>query len=218
MPGDEYLVSELLEDYKIEPETIFEDLSQRNTDLFTLRPTTLAGITETQSLSKSWGQAEFLKVAEAFHEYIWQEPVKSWNLNYISFDVKCANINQGFDNGGFRFFKIAQMQKDEARFVHDFSISPSKNSVLSLRKEFNPKRDEWTSINFGDVTISAEAALAIAEKNGGSQIRSGIANNCVISISITPTSGDDVWHVYYLNGIKTYFEINIDNATGKVKP
>ncbi|MEW5869218.1 MAG: hypothetical protein AB1894_08090 [Chloroflexota bacterium] len=217
----EYPVSETLEYYAIEPDSLLDSLSQGKKDAFVFETTTPYGPSGSRERTVNWGQTEFLAIANAFHEFILQEPVEDWTLHLMQFRVDCDNIYCGFDLGSFEYYKVMRLDGEETRLVHKFTISALDNSILSIRKELQPAIEKWESIDLDRIKIDAEGALLIAGKYGLDAARTTDANKCTIYLSVAPQSGYDGWRVSYSGAPETKFEIRIDPFRGEysvVKP
>ncbi len=70
------------------------------------------------------------------------------------------------------------------------------------------------------ITIPVEAALQIAENNGGAQFRKEVDNNCGIRAMLRDEKNEEVWYIRY-NGFASYdneyFRLKINAETGEWK-
>ncbi len=209
-----------LRDYSINPETILESLDQGDENVFTLQTVTPEVTSSTPAAPVSWSQADYLRIAQALHEQAWGEPLGAKNLFNVSFDMDCADIERGtFSDATFDSYTIIQTVEEETRIEYWILITPLKNSVSTSKQEFRPNVHSLKPIDLEQYRITAEEALQIAEKNGGSEKRLEVDNACEID-ALAPGPDIKDWRIIYVNVpnlIKRLFEIAIDPQTGEYR-
>jgi hypothetical protein len=132
------------------------------------------------------------------------------------FRVDCYEVSSGFQNSGFKYFKSVHRGDTRSRLEWRLYISPNENVVSITQVEYIPERVSWESIDLSQVKITADDALRIAEKNGGSKVRDDLSDNCAILASFEAGGKYKDWLVtYFSNG--SWFDINIDGRTGEYK-
>jgi hypothetical protein len=206
--------------YTIDSASILDSLVQGNTDIFKLQEAAPATISTPFSESVTWSQADFFRVAQALHQKSWQETLGKQNLYAVAFVLDCSDIERGaFSKAEFYSFKIIKTEEEETRVEYYIRIVPSENLVSTSKVEFSPSLQTMKPIDLEEYQISAEAALQIAEKNGGAEKRIEYKNGCQID-ALAPGPDGKGWRVLYLNNqklIESYFEIAIDPETGEFK-
>lgn len=206
--------------YAINQATILDSLDRGNTDVFTLLKAAPPATPTPPSLSVAWTQADYFKIAQAFHENIWHEVLGAQNLYNVSFSMACSNIEQGgFGKAIFYSFKVIQTGKEKTRVEYSLGIYPSDNLVYTTKAEFSPNIKTLKPIDIESYRISAGGAVQIAEKNGGAEKRLEYGNACQIDV-LAPGPDGKGWQVLYLNIhklIESYFEIAINPQTGEFK-
>jgi hypothetical protein len=200
---------------------ILASLDRGDTNVFTLQEETPEGLSSPALVSVFWSQEDFFRISQVLHEQSWQEPLGDQNLYNISFNMGCAYVDRGaFSEAEFLSFDIIESGEEEIRVQHRIRIIPSSNLVYTSKAEYRPNIKNLQPINLSKYKISAEAALRIAEKNGGADKRIEFDNNCRIS-ALAPGPDAKGWRVLYQinkdNWWNLFFEISIDPWTGASK-
>ncbi|MFT3891640.1 MAG: PepSY domain-containing protein [Anaerolineales bacterium] len=202
-------------DYKIEPNSILQDLERGEKDVF--KPGTNISL-EVNSAYKvdsfSWQHSDYMEVAKALHQFVWNETLNDWKMYGMIFARRCQDNPRGFEGADFTFYKN---NKRGGYTVHEMDLYPGDSGV-SWGGSDNWSRPlfGWTSINLQRLKITADDALQIAEENGGTEFRVKTSNMCDIQLVIKPNpDGDNDWIVgYYANNGSEHFEIQINPYTG----
>ena len=213
--------------YTIRPETILESLNRGETDVFTLTPSRPDEVKSPIGSmgSFSWSQEDYLKIANALHQFVWKETLENWHI--ISADylmAQCQNMTGGFDSSSFYFYK----HKGSYSVVHRLWINPFYGEVEVNETNYSYARN-WKSIDLDNLIVnSADVALRIAEQNGGTEARATSNGGCrQIYIDLEPqvkytfmSHPFDVYDwgwkiIYSFDDYADYFEMNIDPYTGK---
>lgn len=212
--------------YRIDPETILSSINQSKDNTFT----PISSDSETNALSPldktySWTEYDFYKIANALHQFVWNESLENWKLysaHYRRF--QCQDNLRGFEAANFVFFQ----HDDKSYFVHTVWINPFQQEVGAGLTNYD-YTGKWKSIDLDQIEIkSASNALDIAEINGGSEARSSSTNGCSVDILLAPyafeynflirpfSHRDWGWNVgYTADNFEVIFEIVIDPFTGK---
>jgi hypothetical protein len=207
--------------YAINSGTILESLKSGKTDVFA-QPTINQQVTTSQHAeSVSWHQADYFFIAKALYQQTQQATLGVQNLYAMSFNMNCAETNQGtFSDGTFSSFKVIEVGENEIRVEYIILIQPLENSINTYKSEFHPNINSKKPINLLQYRISVEDALQIAEKNGGSLSRLKYSNNCKI-YAHAPASDDTGWEISYSINQQGFwqsiFDITIDSQTGTYK-
>ena len=215
----ERLVSSDSQDYRIDPDTLLERLEQGKTDIFTPLTATQAAVPSTPGPPVRWSQADYERIVQALFRIVFQESLENWKLVDIVLDVDCANVDRGtYTDAQFRFFKIIHTRQEESKIERNILILPLKRLVSWDDQEWYPKVTDWTPLNLAQFKISAEEALQIAEKNGGSEARGAVENACTITTAagLVRLKG---WNTFYTpsdNNLKTLFDVDIDPVSGEI--
>jgi hypothetical protein len=93
--------------YKIDPKTILVSLERGDKNVFTLLPENDAlNLGEIPNLSIYWTQADFLKLASALGQTVWEDPMDltNWRVYSLSLRGSCGNPI-GFDHASITYFK-----------------------------------------------------------------------------------------------------------------
>ena len=108
--------------YAFDSTTILQSLAQGKKNLFTPQ-------SATQEPSKSdlppvqWSQTDFYRVAQAFHELVWQESMEGWKLRDIFFRLKCEYAPSGPQFVNFAIFKTTRTRQVDSRLERNYLYS-----------------------------------------------------------------------------------------------
>ena len=216
-----------MEIYQIDPETILTSLNHGKTDVFMIAQKNPiyddVPALEPHS-SFPWNQQDSLRVADAFHQFVWKESLENWHLYSAGFTIpQCRDISR-INGVGFQFY---QRQKNWYYLIHNIDINLEYGYMYGSDNNGH-YTDRWKDIDLNKVTVnSADKALLIAEQNGGQEARVRVKNDqkCHISISFSPHVLFDRswsgwgWEVtYWINdGASLIYGIIIDPFNGRYK-
>ena len=201
--------------FAIDPETIVAYLDRGEADVFISEIAT----PENPILENTveWLQADYLKIASALNQFVWNETLEEWSLYSMHFKTACPDDIKGFEVAEIAYFKTlpyAALQKNYT--VRAFQISPQYGYVVSSGGAIFPQPlfDRWKSVDLGKLGISAEDALKIAEENGARAARLSVQNQCTIHVRL---SGNDNWRVFiYADDTgSSIFRIEVDEQLAK---
>lgn len=209
--------------YTIDPETILRSILQEEKDVFT--PADIDLLSEMEwwvGDAPNWSQADYLQVAEALNQFIWNESLDDFEINYMDFTLNCEDVNVGFREGRFGFFKIIYEDGEKKRIERKMIIVPSTKSIAVWENKYHPYLVNWKKIDKSKFAITANDALQIAEDSGGKDQRTRIQNDCFLYVSLYPASAQfKGWHVVYqtVSGrdFNRIFTLWVDPYTGKNK-
>jgi hypothetical protein len=169
----------------------------------------------------NWSQTDYLQVAEAVNQFVWNESLDDFEINYMDFTLNCEDVNVGFREGRFGFFKVIYEDGEKKRIERRMIIVPSDKSIMVWENKYYPYLVNWKKIDKSKFAITANDALQIAENSGGMDQRLRFQNDCYLYVSLHPASAQyKGWHVVYtLNGrdFKRIFTLWIDPYSGKIK-
>ncbi|MFL7791835.1 MAG: hypothetical protein AB8I69_06820 [Anaerolineae bacterium] len=200
--------------YAIDAQTLLPALEQGDTNLFALQAATPEP-TQRDLPPVQWSQADYYRVAQAFHEFVWQESMDGWELSKMSFRTNCADLSYGPQRAIFTVFRITRSRKQDSRLEHTIYIEPRQNLVRGSETEIYPSQRRIASLDLVEMRISAKEALDIAESNGGKEARSAVGDDCVIDIDQDIGIKYRGWLVRYSGKGSALFWINIDTQTGE---
>ena len=198
--------------YKINPETILASLNRGESNIFAPEIATLSA--PMRNITFSWYQLDYLLITNALFQSVWKESFNSWSLLSMVFETTCQDNPDGFESGDIHFFKESGEKNYTTR---EIIITPQYENVSwGGEREFPRPNSAWKSIDLGQLKISAEDALRIAEDNGGRSFRLDAKNKCNIGMILNMDAYDG-WKVDYqgYDGLSN-FVIQIDPYTGKV--
>jgi len=205
--------------YSFNSSTILNSLEQGSPGVFTSLAKTPQPMVHIPRVTTRWTQADYLRVAQAIQQSVWNEPLEALSLSDAIFTLDCSDVEQGvFGMVAFTFYKIVQKGGMEARIQYIALIVPSDNYVRTSRSENYPNARVLKPTELGQYPITAEKALKIAEENGGTRLRLDKNNSCMIDGIV---NGMDGWSVLYKTRNEyiweTVYEIAIDPQTGSFK-
>jgi len=208
-------------DYKINSETVLDDLDQGNTNVFMpITATPEVGSMPTLSVGLyTWSQSDYLKVAEALNQFVWKDDLKGWYLYSMYFYRGCQDNPAGFDAGEITYFKTFHGPFQYTARVVD--IYPIGEAVSWGGNAIFPRPlHGWEYIDLQKLEITADEALKIAEEKEGQRFRLKVKNACTIDVFINPNPNQEIswkWHVFYNTNSLGVLLIQIDSGTGKAE-
>ena len=205
-------------DYRINSETILESLSQGETDIFFTENRDLDSYTPPGGGTYSWSQADYMKIATALHQFEWGESLEGWRLFRMMFYTNCDDNLNGFAIGDFVFFKPVLRGLAIRYSARETVIHPLVDSVTWGGSRTYPRPLlGWRSIDLTRLTVSADDALKLAERNGGEEARLAVQNGCYVFMSLGMQTGEGWSVMYSQNNGTTLFETLIDPYSGEYK-
>ncbi len=196
--------------YLIDPETILAKLEQGQIDVFTPLiddPDTLEPL---NNVPYSWTQANFLEVASALGQMVWDDPMdlNDWSVYFIFFAGSCQDDPMGFDDATITYFKTVERHGKKVYTTRVIDIELDYNMVVWGGGATFPRSilNLWKSVDLSEAKITADAALRIAEENGSIQSDT----ICAVYISSPYSNNDGKWHLS-----ESGFEMYIDMDTGE---
>ena len=202
--------------YEINPKTILASLDLGETDVFT--PAASIPQTPLPETSVSWQQADFVKVARALNQSIWEEPLSNWRLYSMHFSTDCQDNPSGFTGADLYYFKTVFRDNGKIKYTtQNFFISTKYGAMRwAGGSKFPHPLFPWENIRLSRVQITAEDALTIAEENGGRETRLLVENKCRIHVRL---ASDQAWQIliYQNDTDSSLFRMEIDPETGKIE-
>jgi hypothetical protein len=201
--------------YKIDPKTIIEMLDRGETNVFV---PLLENPNQVEDLNNSisWTQAEHLKIASALSQRVWNEPLdlETWKVYFVYYRVGCNDNLRGFNEFNIVYYKYIGI-KDWRRVYTTrlIEVYPWMGVVFwgGEAKFTSSLLLGWDHIDLTKYGITSDAALQIAEKNGGKSARLKTEDNCGISVAVT-NGGNPSWKINYDS---KHFEAFVNPYTGK---
>jgi hypothetical protein len=153
-----------------------------------------------------WAAKDYLLLANSMHALSWGEPVDDWNVNYLTLNTTCSNIDTGFKAAYFQFYKTDRKGWRTRRYVSTIWIFPQNNEVSITKEEIFPTKVEWGGIPFRDLMFTGDQIVKITENEGGKDFWEEVPDSCELSLNFT----NKIWVV-------TYTLINPDNIDNFLK-
>lgn len=209
--------------YEIHPETILADLDQGKTDVFILASDDIFNREEPNYDLIKWTQSDYLKIADALSQEVWHEPLnlEEWGVLYIWAYQDCMDDPHGFYSFDIVYFKESAIRSWGRQYrTRLIEIVTWQGLIRWGDGNFSDAiLPGWDKADFEKFKITADDAVAIAEKNGGSEFRKGEKNRCRIAtwlLNYPTVTGytKNSWRVDY---DWADFSINIDPFSGKFK-
>lgn len=204
--------------FRIDPETILPELERGETDVFMpfLEDPQLAeGLS---NISISWTQTDFLKIASALGQKVWDDPMnlEDWIVDSMVFQGKCQDNVMGFHNAEITYYKMVEMSGEKAYTTRHISIKPYFGVIQwgSGATYTQSSSQYWNGIDMSDAKINADEALSIADENGGREARLQVDNECGVMISLRRDNNNEYWYLEYAM-IPDSLAYKFDLDTGK---
>lgn len=219
MDGPEVLRNEDTRYYTFNSSSILDELNDGSRNVFHLSEATPEPDSSIPSVIVRWTQADYLRVAQAVQQLIWQEPEGALELSQATFKMDCGDINQGtFSEVNLNFYRMIKETDSMTRIQYYIIITPSKNLIKTVRMEIDTNGSVIIPTDLKQYNITAEEALRIAEEKGGADIR-GINDNPCMIVGIL--DGTDGWTIVYQQkdeiSWEIVFRIVINAQTGSVR-
>jgi hypothetical protein len=213
--------------YTFDPKVILTSLDQGDVDLFKVSPSD----SEANSpllwppATFSWNQEEYLKVADALHEFVWKEPLEDWHLIRAYFRIlQCQDVSKAIDYVALSFYQ----RQGDSYVVHGMRIDPLHGTLIAGTNSYYYS-GKWVDIDLAHISVNEPyVALGMAESSGGREARSSAKNKCHVDIYFAPyvTEYNIIthpvnrfgwgWNVLYEDdGLNSIFEMIIDPYTAK---
>jgi hypothetical protein len=227
---DYYYIEILSQDnikyYTINPKTILESINQGESNAFSLSDRQPDDDIERiwSAGTFSWGQEDYLKIANALHEFTWNDSLENWQVIRAHFWMdQCQNMKSKFDHAQFYFYQ----SQGDSNVVHEIWIAPLYEEVGTDEITYY-RTGKWKGFDLNNVKInSADMALLIAEEKGGIEARTKSNNKCNrVYVDLEHYTKYDLfthpfnlydwgWEVRYWFNEYSDFGVNIDPYTGK---
>jgi len=201
-------------DYTIDPNTILESIANGKMDVFTLESVTHERQPLMSSMPVQWSQSDYSQIAQALHQYVWNEPLEDWSFGSMQYGMDCQDVSNGPQYAYFGYYKVTHYGNQTSRVVHEIYILHEVNSVHWVETVYSPQSQNWQTLDLAKVKVFVSNALAIAEMNGGSEMRSSVEDKCKIMLSLAPAAEYSGLQVLYSNN-QSFFLIYIDPFSGK---
>jgi len=199
-------------EFIINPTTILDTLDHGKTNVFTPALATPTEDSILPSGSIQWTQSEYLKVANALSQSVWNESLEDWSVYYLAFNRECQDNPKGFDDLTIIYYKTITVNMQKVYTARIIEIFPLASNVSWGGETNFPISSGWNEIDPSKFKITADDALRIAEENGGKEARLKLKNHCDILVRAPNHSNDDSWDVGYYYGVD--FELIIDPFSG----
>ena len=204
--------------FKINPDEILLSPAQDDRNVFTPYYLENLGLAEPFSDTlPSWSQLDYMKVANALSQYVWNEALDltHWNIYQINFQTDCQI--KGYYYASLVYYKPIGKNSYTTRLIE---IEPYFGYVRwgSDATYQQPIIHKWKGVNWDQVKFQVDDALKIADDNGGDEVRRKERNEC--SIYIYLPFGEELdnnrWEIVYLrNHVSEIFIIYVDPYTGE---
>lgn len=169
----------------------------------------------------TWSQREFESVRVSFLEQVLRDVPERWEMGQMRFRLNCRHVGVGLQEGSLLMFRNVGDWRMRARVERQLGIFPKSRIVTYWEvHEAAPDLQPWVAIEMKKVKVSADQALQIAERTGGSAKRAEVKDDCRIWIEMNGWEGN-TWRVsytYLLSPTRSEdFVVIVDAETGNVK-
>lgn len=165
-----------------------------------------------------WTQTQFLLVADALSQQVWDEPLDFDQWNVLEFGFRggyCRDIFDGFVHFELTYYKTFKTDTITTYIARKMIIKPREGTALwAGGEEFSVSFfQRWSSIDLAKFQITAEQAHQIAEENGAKVARTN-HKDCDVFVDAENSWLGNTWRVRYAAQI---FDAYIDPFNGKVR-
>lgn len=196
--------------YKIDPEIILASLETGKTEVFTPLLENPDEIQPVTNMPVRWTQADFLKIASAFGQFAWGDPMslKDWSVHFIDFEGSC-DLPMGFNFASITYFK-PMTTGYETRLIE---IDPNFGWVRWGNGQTYPKPilRSWNRVGLLDAKISADKALEIASEDAKKRFQ--FKDGCGVSMSAPQDDNPVNWYLKFIGASDAIaYSVNLDTG------
>lgn len=205
--------------YRINPETILSDLEQSKTDVFTpLSEDPFTDVNyEVADIEISWTQAEFLKIASAVGQLVWDDPMdlNSWSVYSIVFEADCEYAPTGFRYARITYFKKTNGDAENYYETRLIAVDTHFRGVRWGNGARYPKSvGPWVGVDLSGDKITADDALSIADENGGKDV-------CLQDIHSYISADSSIyinheWLVSYISSPSLHMKVDMETGVFEI--
>ncbi|HCR54011.1 MAG TPA: hypothetical protein DIW27_06310 [Cytophagales bacterium] len=193
------------------PSTILESIESGDRNRFTLVENTVAS-SQTFNTYARWNQQDYFVIANAIHDLLDGTSSKNWEIEDMSFNLKCSDVEFGAQGANITFLKEGITFSGPSSIERQITIIPGEGAVDVWEFSYQSFRGS-EAININTIAFFAEDILKIAEDNGALEERDKVNNECEISMILSPKLNHQVWEVNYFPGV---YSLSIDAQTGDI--
>ena len=180
-----------------DPATILNDIANGTVD-FTLLEESRFG-EEPGGDPSYWSQAEYYTILSRAFEFAWQEDPLDFRISVVDLETSCQNMDKGFSWAYFQFYRLSE--NVSVRAYRSVLIQPTYSEISLVSAEHYPSgRGYFVDSYIEPGALTAEEALAIAEKAGGIDYRNRVGNRCMLDVVFTSNRKFDGWRIAYDGG------------------
>lgn len=200
--------------YEIDSQTILQDLSQGNKDVFQPLPNGHLTLTpETIFPSVEWTGVNYLTIANQFNKHISNENLENWKYLSISYSMDCSDFKYGPQQAIYEVGKNNAQNGNDIKVERQLWILPKQNRVEWYETQYDIYYS-YVTFEIEEIKISLEDAIKIAEEQGGTAFRLKEDNQCRIVVEIIAGIQENNWQIWYTSDDNQYV-IYVDKETGE---
>lgn len=207
-------------DYLFDPGSVFQALEQGDRQVFSLPASGFEATPGADGPPVQWTQSDYLRLAEAFHQFKWGETLDNWSLQDIHFRVnQCKQVPLGPQWVSLKLFKVVdEPGVGPTRYVHYVHIYPQQGLLSWAEVHYFPSLQEIPPLDWWQIKIAAEQALQIAEQQGGREARLAVdgRNSCWVHGRLISELRENDWRITYSSGDDNIFDIQVDEQSGQI--
>lgn len=181
--------------YKIDPGTILESLANGDANVFMPMLEDMHDVEEIPGISISWTQADFLRIASALGQFLWEDPMdlRDWSVYAVTFEGFCDNLT-GLDYAEITYFKTGwNGYTTRVIEIHPYFGWVGWGNGENYRK---PILRKWNSVDLLGAKITADDALRIASEDAKERFH--LKDKCGVLMGVPENNDPKNWylHVY----------------------
>ena len=195
---------------KINPETILASLENGDTKVFTPLLENPQDVNVLTDMSIHWTQDDFLKIASAVGQYVWNDPMdlEDWSIYSIDFEGDCDDPN------GFYLASITYFNMDGKRYATRLiEIYPYLGWIGWGDGETYPKPilQKWKSVDLSGAKITADDAFRMVKEDAKVRFQ---LKDCEVIMGSPQYSDPKNWYLAIFSGTPDLilYIINLDTG------
>ena len=148
-----------------------------------------------------WELEDYFNIVEQYFNQKIGIGFENWSLYHVNANYYCNAINSVPYDISFEYF--ISLKDSEGFFRREIRVDilPLRQFMQFYYTEARPRIENWKSVDFVIAPVDFVEAIEIAEKNGGTEYREMMEDDCSLYIDFNPGHSTVVenWRITYSN-------------------
>jgi len=195
---------------KIDPETILASLGRGDTKNFVPLLGEPHSIKELTNITINWTQADFLKIAGALGQFVWNDPMdpKRWSVFSIGLDGSCLSPF-GFQSASIAYFRL----EGGTYITRLIEMEPAFGWVGWGDGEQYPQPilHKWKGVDLSGARVSADDAIRIVGQDAISRFQA--KDSCGVVMGSPENNDPENWYLHtFLGSNFVLYVVNLETG------